>query len=127
MIVINTVNKAIHYLSEGCLLARVPLHFPGMTNACHSAGNTMGLTREDWWYTFIRPESGAVCGMLDKKLFVELYQRYYIDEVKGIDNWGKYYALNDACPIQEFTRYKRQIDCWTDYISRPLNYMQQKK
>ncbi len=121
MIVIDSVENAMRHLSEGYVIAKVAGTYTGMTTECRVAGRSMGIRHDEWWFTLIQRHTGLVCGTVNKTLFVELYQYFYIT---GQDDHrdtglGRYYVLNDFCPTQEFPRYKRKLDCWSDYTSKP--------
>jgi len=119
MVIINTINKAIRFLSEGYLFAKVTYDHPDMTNEYQVAGTLTGLTKEDWWYVVIQPGTELVCGVLEKTLFVDLYKSFYIECNNRSHNRNKYFALNDLCPIEDFPRYRRQVDCWYERTSKP--------
>jgi hypothetical protein len=81
----------------------------------------MGLGQDDWWFTLIRCDTAEVCGIVNKRMFVELYQAFYIAEQESGDDTsvGRIFRLNAVCPTEEFPRYKRKLDCWAEYTSRP--------
>lgn len=121
MIVIDNIEKAMQHLSEGYFIAKVTSAYPGMTTECRVAGKLIGITHDEWWFTLIQQDTGQVCGLVNKTLFVELYQNFYITGQESHRNSGvgSLYVLNDICPTQEFPRYKRKLDCWSEYTSVP--------
>ncbi len=121
MIVIDTVDNAIRYLDEGYLLAKVTMDYSGMTKECLVAGVLMGLSKTQWWHVLVRREGGEACGLLQKELFVHLYELYYIELKRQVSVRGSYYSSNLVCAIQEMPRYQRRIDSWKELISSPAD------
>ena len=119
MIVIDTIDKALKCLSQGYLLAKLTMDYSGMTKKCLVAGVLMGFSEGDWWYTLVRNDGGEACGLIPRKLFVELYQNYYIEKTTTTANGEVYFSLNGACSIQEAARYQHKVDCWSETTSRP--------
>jgi hypothetical protein len=119
MINIDTIDKALQYLSEGYLLAKLTINYSGMTKECLVAGMLMGMSEDDWWYALVRKEGDEVCGLAQRKLFVDLYQNYYVAKIKTVTRNEAYFELNAVCAIQEAPRYQRKIDSWSEVTSTP--------
>jgi hypothetical protein len=119
MINIDTVNKALQYLSEGYLLAKLTTNYSGMTKECLVAGMLMGLSEDDWWYAFVRGEGDEVCGLVQRTLFVELYRDFYVEKTNTASNGEAFFTIYGVCPIQEVPRYQRKIDSWSEVTSSP--------
>lgn len=120
MINIDSIDNASRFLAEGYLLARVTMDYSGITKECLVAGVLMGLTEDDWWYALVSREGGDVCGIVQRKLFIELYRSYYIEETKKVSSNETYFALNGLCAIQEALRYQHKIDSWSEATSSPV-------
>jgi hypothetical protein len=106
-------------LVDGYTIIKTTSAYPGMNRECFVAGRLMGLCDRDWWYVFAEPGMGTVFGILEKKLFLELYQHFYLIKSASLDFEVTQYTLNALCPIQEFPRYQRQMECWREFQSRP--------
>lgn len=117
MIVVESIDKALACLLDDHVIAKVTIDYPGLTSEYLVAGTLMGKTKNDWRHVFIMPGCGEMCGLLDKKTFLKLYRNYYIENRKESCERARIYALNYLCPIQEYSRFKRQVDCWSEYNS----------
>jgi len=120
MIVIENVETATGYLLEGYRLAKTTADYPNMPTECRVAGMLMGLTQADWWFTLLRPHTTDVCAIVNKRMFIELYQHFYIEAQHASDADSLHtFVLNNVCPIQEFPRYQRKLDSWRESVSNP--------
>jgi hypothetical protein len=119
LIIIDSIDKAILHLRRGYLLGKVEMKYSGMKKEHLVAGLLMGLSKEVWWYVILQEQGGGVHGLMNKEVFVKLYEQYYIEKTADTHNSENYYSLNTTCSIQEMPRYRHRIQSWEEAIQTP--------
>ena len=121
MFVVDSVEKAVSLLSQGYGLVRCPIGHIQHRAEILVAGRLVGFNAFDWWYVFESPNAGSDKGIVDKRLFYQLYKNFYLRQKTVAEGDGAIcYELNDYCDIQEFPRYQHLLNCLEQQNSRPI-------